>query len=536
MMEDNNNKKNNNNSYRSNCPSHRPREYNSTRSYPPTRGGGGHYAGRHSGGRGGRSSGFRRGRGRWEARGGSHGRGGGRGRGRGGYDYGGRFSHSYASQSQHPIDGVSSSGSAAGEGVGTSNQSANFHPRSSASSVGDGDDVMSMKSGSTGGGGGDAISESNEGNNSMSGNRRGFPANRDHRGNNSNSNWHSRARSSFEQNSRHHFNSHSGNNADNNRGISFRPKQSDYGSRGSQDLDGSIRDSVSLSTLLNNRNDGNGKPFYAKNRPRHDGPPGAGSQRFMRRRSHSPPQRSENVSSGGRGDLGIQPSFKRPRFVQNDRDSSSECRDNNPHQGSPSVSQRFVQRGRQIENDRSNSQSKVSSQNDSSQYSASKSSVDNTISKPQSASMFSSFLSMAASSSPFVNANNDINRNTDTADPMQTYLRKRSAATSTTSISAIDSNQNKSTQATIKPLVMDARSPSPEAIQAPSSTVAWARMLDLCAQMEFAHAKYCIAVNKVEAVQNKIKVLERQPTGEASYMTDLKALEDATGIYDEIIS
>ena len=131
---------------------------------------------------------------------------------------------------------------------------------------------------------------------------------------------------------------------------------------------------------------------------------------------------------------------------------------------------------------------------------------------------------MATSSNSFTKTSS----RDDTSDPMLTYLQKRSAATGNSGkLAAAVSTKDESK-------ILQKRSPSPPASKPSSSMTSWARMLDVCAQMEFAYVKYCVISKKAEAIQNKIKVLNSQPVGDAAYTTDLKALEEVTGLYDEV--
>lgn len=173
---------------------------------------------------------------------------------------------------------------------------------------------------------------------------------------------------------------------------------------------------------------------------------------------------------------------------------------------------------------------------------------------PAPAPQLSSFLSMAATN-PTFGARND-------SDPMQKFLQKRSAVAEMSlkdsrnfnfkdsdksqiaSISksyraqtSVASVQNPMTDKRIQPEAtkeskhVDVRA-SPPAGKPSTYNLAWARMLDLCAQMEFAYVKHYLACEEVEVIQSKIKVLESLPVGESAYMTDLKALEEVSGLYD----
>ena len=163
----------------------------------------------------------------------------------------------------------------------------------------------------------------------------------------------------------------------------------------------------------------------------------------------------------------------------------------------------------------------------------------------------SSFLSMAAPSNILSGnpSNASANKDDGADDALQQYLQKRSMLTNENkqvnassatnreqpSGSVPAENEDKKKLHTKKKFekARKSRSPSPPASKPSPSNVAWSRILDLCAQMEFAYVKMCVASRKVESVQNKLKLLKRQPSGEKAFIKDLKALEEVSGIYDD---
>jgi len=274
----------------------------------------------------------------------------------------------------------------------------------------------------------------------------------------------------------------------------------------------------------------------------------------LHRRGYSPPST--------RADTSFQPAHKRPRH--NDMDGNSR---DAPLSGSSRTGPSWTTSGTRSSHAASSSnhrpyismgsrfsQPRASNREDGNEHSSS-SMNQRKVSEPISASAnksqpSSSFLSMAAPSNILSGnpLNTSANKDDGADDALQQYLQKRSMLTNENkqvnasatnreqpSESAPAENEDKKKLNTKNKFetARRSRSPSPPASKPAPSDVAWSRMLDLCAQMEFAYVKMCVASRKVESVQNKLKLLKRQPSGEKAFIKDLKALEEVSGIYDD---